>query len=191
MASESSCKLATSISAACEYRLRYDPSLMCSCRIGISFVTGIEFPESRFLLISGVSREGVLECPAELGERDDPDSLESRPPAIASSCSSILKEGIGGCCAALGIDLRRGELLEGLERFESTCSCMSVGGSGGKALPNGTEVVSAILRTQYCVPLTLIFARVEGIYLVSRYFTEQGRLEERNRWRGDCQHMRR
>jgi hypothetical protein len=81
----------------------------------MSFVTGMELPKSRFVLISGVSREGVLECPPELGERDDPDNLESRPPSTASSCSFILKEGIGGCCAVLGMGLRRSELLERLE----------------------------------------------------------------------------
>jgi hypothetical protein len=69
---------------------------MCSCRIGISLVTGNGVPAFLFSLISGVSREGVLEWPAELGANDDSDSLESRPPAPVSSCSSILKEGIGG-----------------------------------------------------------------------------------------------
>jgi hypothetical protein len=110
--------------------------------MGMSFVMGIEFTESRFLLISGVSREGVLECPAELGERDDPDSLESRPPATASSCSSILKEGIGGCCATFGAGSWRGWLPE---RLESNCSRVSGGGSGGSALLGGAEVVSAIM----------------------------------------------
>jgi hypothetical protein len=118
---------------------------MCNCRIGMSFVTGIELPESLFLVMSGVSRDGVLECPAELGERDDPDSLESRPPATASSCSFMLKEGIGGYCATFGTGLRRRELLERLEWFESTCSRVSAGGSGGKALLGAAEVVSAML----------------------------------------------
>jgi hypothetical protein len=115
---------------------------MCNCRMGMSFVMGIEFVESRFMLISGVSREGVLECPAELGERDEPDNLESRPPAAASSCSSILKEGIGGYCATFGAD-SCWAWLPG--RRESNCSRVSGGGSGGSALLGGAEVVSAIM----------------------------------------------
>jgi len=109
---------------------------MCSCRIGISFVTGIEVPESLLLPMSGVSRDGVLEWPAELGEKDDSDSLESRPPAAVSSCSFMLNEGIGGCCATPDTGLR--------------CTCglsRSAGGSGGRALwGGGAGAVSAIVQ---------------------------------------------
>jgi hypothetical protein len=79
----------------------------------MSFVTGIEFPESLFEPMSGVSRDGVREWPAELRETDDSDCLESRPPAPVSSCSSMLKEGIGGG-AVLGTGLRRVDSLERL-----------------------------------------------------------------------------
>jgi hypothetical protein len=112
----------------------------------MSFVIGIELPESRFLPMSGVSRDGVLEWPAELSERDDSDSLESRPPALVSSCSFMLKEGIGGCCATLDTGLRRRELLERSEWFESAWSATSAGGSGGNALLGGAEAVSAIVQ---------------------------------------------
>jgi hypothetical protein len=108
MVSCSSCEFATSISATCEYRLRYDPSLIWSCRRGISLVTGIEFPESLFAPMSDVSLEGVLEWPSELWLKDEPDCLESRPPAIVSS---MLKEGIDGCRAVLDTGLRCWELL--------------------------------------------------------------------------------
>jgi hypothetical protein len=62
---------------------------MCSWRIGMSLVTASEAAES-------LSRDGVLEWPTELGVRDDPDCLESRPPAAVSAWSSMLKDGIGG-----------------------------------------------------------------------------------------------
>jgi len=116
---------------------------MLSCRIGISLVTGIEFPESLLLPISGVSREGVLEWPAELGECDDPDSLESRPPAMASSCSFILKDGIGYWPAS-GIGLRRRESRERLEWFALGGSAVSSGGIGGSALLGAVDIASAI-----------------------------------------------
>lgn len=68
---------------------------MCSCRIGMSLVTASEPP------MSGVSLDGVLEWPTELGARDDPDCLESRPPATVSACSLKLKDGTGGLRARL------------------------------------------------------------------------------------------
>jgi hypothetical protein len=111
----------------------------------MSFVTGNQFPESLFSLMSGVSRDGVREWPAELGETDDSDSLESRPPADVSSCSSMLKEGIGGG-AALGAGLRRKDSLERLWRFELPWSELSAGGSGGGALVGGgAEAASGIV----------------------------------------------
>jgi hypothetical protein len=127
---------------------------MCSCRIGMSFVTGNELPESRLCWMSGVSRECVLEWLAELGEKDDPDSLESRPPATVSWCSSILKDGIGGCCATLDTGFWRRELLERSGRFESNCSAASVGGIGGSALFCGTEAVSAMMWRLRDLPLS-------------------------------------
>jgi hypothetical protein len=62
----------------------------------MSLVTATEAPESLLPPMSGVSLDGVLEWPAELCVRDDPDCLESRPPATVSACSSMLKDGIGG-----------------------------------------------------------------------------------------------
>jgi hypothetical protein len=53
--------LATSISPAWEYRLPYEPSLICNCRIGMSLVTATEAAESLLPPMSGVSLEGVLE----------------------------------------------------------------------------------------------------------------------------------
>lgn len=87
---------------------------MCNCRIGISLVTAIEFPELLLSPMSDMSLDGVLEWPVELGVAD-PDCLESRPPATASSCSLMLKEGIGRCCAVVGTGLRRNEELERLD----------------------------------------------------------------------------
>jgi hypothetical protein len=95
----------------------------------MSFVTGNQFPESLFSLMSGVSRDGVREWPAELGETDDSDSLESRPPA-----------------AALGAGLRRRDSLERLWRLELPWSELSAGGSGGGALVGGSaEAASGIV----------------------------------------------
>jgi hypothetical protein len=104
----------------------------------------MELPESLSLLMSGVSRDGVLECPAELGERDDPDSLESRPPATASSCSSILKEGIEGWCVVFDTGFRCSRLLDRLEWFGATGSGSS-GDMGGRVLFGGVEVAWAIV----------------------------------------------
>lgn len=58
----------------------------------------LEAVESLLPPMSGVSLDGVLEWPTEpeLGVREEPDCLESRPPAAVSSCPPILKEGIGG-----------------------------------------------------------------------------------------------
>lgn len=98
-------------------------------------MTGMELPESLCFPISGVSREGVLECPSELNASEEPDCLESRP-FTASSCLLKWKEGIGGCWMP-GTGFRRSEVLERLdfsERFELSRSADSVGGRGGKAL---------------------------------------------------------
>jgi hypothetical protein len=138
MVSCSSCEFATSISATCEYRLWYEPSLKWSCRRGISLVTGTEFPESLFAPMSGVSLEGVLEWPSELWLKEDPDCLESRPPAIVSLCSSMLKEGIEGCRAVLDTGLRCWELLA---RSNSGRCASACGGIGGNALNGASAII--------------------------------------------------
>jgi hypothetical protein len=56
---------------------------MCSCLKGMSCADGIELPENLYSM-SGVSREGVLEWPSELWLKEEPDCLESRPPAGVS-----------------------------------------------------------------------------------------------------------
>lgn len=123
--------LATSSSPAWEYRLPYEPSLMCNCRIGMSLVTASEPADSWLLPMSGVSLEGVLEWLTELGERDDPDCLDSRPPATVSACSSMLKDGIGG------LRLWR----------ESICSLEAWGGGiGGRSRVGAVAVGEAIVR---------------------------------------------
>lgn len=58
----------------------------------MSCAGGIELPEN-LCSMSGVSREGVLEWPSELWLKEEPDCLESRPPAV-SWCSVMLKEGV-------------------------------------------------------------------------------------------------
>jgi len=98
----------------------------------MSLVTASEAAESRLPPRSGVSLDGVLECPAELGARDDPDCLESRPPATVSAWSSMLKDGMGG--------LRIG--LEG----ESVCASAAWGGGiGGRSRAGAAEDCSAIV----------------------------------------------
>ncbi len=138
---------------------------MCSCRIGMSLVTGIEFPELLLSIISGVSLDGVLECPKELGVTD-PDCLESRPSPTMSSCSSILKEGIGGLCT-LATGFRRSELLERLERLESICSAdvVSFGGTGGRPLRGTAGSVSAIALSLNDLALLLLSGPKAGINL--------------------------
>lgn len=98
---------------------------MWSCLIGMSRVTGDDCPDSLYTPMSGVSLEGVLECPLELGLKEEPDCLEMRPPSTVSSCSSMLNDGIGGCDAAPGMDLRRKELLERKELRRSVVSSAS------------------------------------------------------------------
>jgi hypothetical protein len=134
--SGSSCKLAMSNSAADENREVCEWLLMLSCRIGMSLVTG----PTR----SGVSLDCVLECAAELTANEDPDCRESRPPADVSSCSSILKEGIG-CCAPPGTGFRRRELLD-RDRLEPTGSgdaeLAAFWGMGGSFLLGGGDAAS-------------------------------------------------
>jgi hypothetical protein len=134
--SGSSCKLAMSNSAADENREVCEWLLMLSCRIGMSLVTATW---------SGVSCDCVLECAAELTANEDPDCRESRPPADVSSCSSILKEGIG-CCAPLGTGFRRRELLDRLDRLEPTGSgdveLAAFRGMGGSFLLGGGDAAS-------------------------------------------------
>jgi hypothetical protein len=75
----------------------------------MSCAGGIELPENLYSR-SGVSREGVLEWPSELWLKEDPDCLESRPPAAVWLCSVMLKEGVEECRAVGG--LRCWKLLE-------------------------------------------------------------------------------
>lgn len=105
---------------------------MCNWRMGMSLVTASEAAESPLPPMSGVSREGVLEWPTELGVSDDPDCLESRPPACVSACSSMLKDGIGG--------LR----LLPEAAFDSECASAWDGGIGGRSLVGAAEAGSAI-----------------------------------------------
>lgn len=90
---------------------------MFSCRKGMSFVTGTASPDP-------ASRDGVLEC--VLGVNDVSDSLDSRPPAAVSSCSSMLNEGMAGT-AVFGTGLRwrdclRLSVLDRLDRLASSVS---------------------------------------------------------------------
>lgn len=105
---------------------------MCSCRMGMSLVTASEAAESRLPPRSGVSLDGVLEWPAELCVNDEPDCLDSRPPATVSVCSSMLKDGIGG-------------LRVGLE-LEVVCASLAWGGgTGGRSRMCAAEADSAIV----------------------------------------------
>jgi hypothetical protein len=64
--------------------------------------------------------------------RDDPDCLESRPPAVVSAWSSMLKDGIGG--------LR----MPPEAAFDSECALAWEEGIGGKSLVGAAEAGSVI-----------------------------------------------
>lgn len=148
--------------------------------MGMSLVTGIALPESLLLPVSGVSREVALECPTELGENDDPDCLESRPPAIASSCSFILNEGIE-CWDAPRTGLRRKESLERLEWSSLCVPGDSAGGIGGRALLGAAGTASAIA-------LPLPSSKIWRVVLAISRVAELGGAEERrnaNKRRGN------
>lgn len=121
---------------------------MFSWRMGMSRVTGSAYPAA----MSGVSLDGVLEWPSELGVSDDPDCLDSRPPATVSSCSSILKEGIVGCAIpGMGLRLRECVRLSVLERLDRLVSKESADrsfaasvGIGGNALVGAGGAGSAM-----------------------------------------------
>lgn len=108
---------------------------MCSCRIGMSLVTASEAPESLLPPMSGVSLDGVLEWPSELGVRDEPDCLEPRPPATVSACPSMLKDGTGGL---------RMEL-------DSVCASVAWGGRIGGRPRVGAGGVGSAIVWQYSV----------------------------------------
>lgn len=144
---------------------------MCSCRIGISLVTGIGFSEFLLSPMSGVSLEGDLECPVELGVID-PDCLESRPPTTVFSCLLTLKEGIVEYCAMSGTGLRCRELMERFARFErleAECSAESTcgGGMGGRALVDAADIVSAIALdlcySPFLYSLALLYIRPDPL----------------------------
>jgi hypothetical protein len=67
----------------------------------MSWAGGIELPEN-LCSMSGVSREGVLEWPSELGLKEEPDCLESRPPT-GSWCSVMVKDGVEECRTVGGL----------------------------------------------------------------------------------------
>lgn len=106
---------------------------MCSWRIGMSLVTASEAAKSLLSSISGISRDGVLEWPTELGVRDEPDCLESRPPATVSACSSMLKDGIGGLRVPPEVGL------------DSVYALAWEGGIGGRSRVGAAEVDSAMI----------------------------------------------